>query len=560
MQSDVLFRHLQTHSPEADISHRYAEASKGERPRDQTRRQSLDATVKGCGISTGGNGISISTPTRRPRAIPSTQLLGNHQQPSHAQSLPSAVPSPTLVTFNRQSPSQTMADTDTDTMMPPTEPQRPDVSLEDSLSGVVFEDGHIMQLVPDLIPHGVAGSEASAESSNDRCALDPFHILHVGKPESPRQHMIQSQATRSIQDVESNQPESPVDCLPFEISQMLESQLDIELESAFQLAGNNQQDCSRNNEDFEMFSSGGGHVSLSSDFHLSFNVMGSMGYPDFTSSALPLSMSSPSNKVVGSETTNRSPMLFSPGRVQQIQRVWSRQTPKMAPRLIGRLWKEVVHHKADNIFTTPQDLSHSYAASTSSNRGPSRYMDEQCRCHLMRYCKELEASPNPSTPTPDSTFPVVEILNSSLDFFFQFFHPILPFMHKSTFDAGNTPSSLLLAMCLVGLSYLDRTRTRAFISRYLQVLSPLCLLSMSTIQVLIHSLEIDGCMSWRPGLPGCRPMCAIRATRNSCIYVDRGVSRSRISCMGSLRMNLLPAPYRTPTDRVRMKSMSVRHR
>lgn len=435
-----------------------------------------------------------------------------------------------------------MADPDIDTMMLSAEPQRPDVLLGDSLSGVIFEDGHIVQLVPDLIPNGVAGSEASAESSNDRCAPDPFHILHAGKPESPRQHMIQSQATRSIQDVESDQRESPVDPLPFEISQMLESQLDIELESAFQLAGNNQQDCSRDNEDFEMFSFGGGHVSLSSDFQLSFDMMESMGYPDFTSSALPLLMSSPSNKVVDSETTNRSPMLFSPGRVQQIQRVWSRQTPKMAPRLIGRLWKEVVHHKADNIFTTPQDPSRNYTASTPNNRRLSRYMDEQCRSRLMMYCKELEASSNPASPTLDSTFPVVEILNSSVDFFFQFFHPILPFMHKSTFDAGNTPSSLLLAMCLVGLSYLDRTRTRAFISRYLQVLS-LCLLSMSKIQALIDSLEIDGCLSWRPGIPGCRPMCAIRATRNSCIHVDRGVSRSRISCMGFLRMDLLPAPY-----------------
>lgn len=375
-----------------------------------------------------------------------------------------------------------MADPDTDTMMPSAEPHRPDVSLQDSLNGVIFEDGHIMQLVPDLIPHDMTGSEASAESSNDRCAPDPLHIFHVGKPESPRQHMSQSQATRSIQGVENEQRESTIDRLPFEVSQMLESQLDIELEPSFQLAGNNQQDCSRNDENFEMFSFGGGHVSLFSDFQLGFNVMESTGYTDLTSSALPLSMSSTINKVVDSETTSRSPMLFSPGRVQQIQRVWSRQTPKVAPRLIGRLWKEVVHHKADNIFTTPQGPSHNSTASTPRNRRSSRYMDEHCRIRLMRYCKELLASSNPSTPTPDSTFPVVEILNSSLDFFFQFFHPILPFMHKNTFDAGNTQSSLLLAMCLVGLSYLDRTRTRAFICRYLQVLSPLFLLSMMAIQ------------------------------------------------------------------------------
>ncbi|RSL90017.1 hypothetical protein CEP51_000938 [Fusarium floridanum] len=230
-RSDVLFRHLQTHSiMGADINHRYSEASKGERPRDYIRRKSLDATVEECDSSTGSKEISIPTPERRSRATIGTRILRNDQRPSQAQSLPSAVPSSTLAPFHPQSPSQTMADPDTDTMMPSAESQIPDVSLEDSLGGVVFEDGDIMQLVPDLIPHGMAGSEASAESSNDRCAPDPLQLLHVDKPKSPRQHMIQSQATRSIQDVESDQRESQLDHLPFEISQMLESQLDIELE------------------------------------------------------------------------------------------------------------------------------------------------------------------------------------------------------------------------------------------------------------------------------------------------------------------------------------------
>ncbi|RSL42793.1 hypothetical protein CEP54_015355 [Fusarium duplospermum] len=126
-----------------------------------------------------------------------------------------------------------MADPDTDTMMASAESQRLDVSLEDSLGGISFGDGDIMQLVPDLIPHGVTGSEASAESPNDQCALDLLHVLRVDKPESPCQHLIQRQAIRPTQNVESDQQQSQLDHLTFDISQMLESQLDIELESAF---------------------------------------------------------------------------------------------------------------------------------------------------------------------------------------------------------------------------------------------------------------------------------------------------------------------------------------
>ncbi|KAH7129139.1 fungal-specific transcription factor domain-containing protein [Dactylonectria macrodidyma] len=164
-----------------------------------------------------------------------------------------------------------------------------------------------------------------------------------------------------------------------------------------------------------------------------------------------------------------------------------------------QLWEKVIHHKSDNIFTAPQASAYEFTHAAPNRRQTSpRSMDEECRTRLAQHCKELDESfpygksiddetqttPRSSlTGSPDAsdnTFPTLEILDSSLDFFFQFFHPILPFMHKSTFDPRNTPSPLLLAMCLVGLSYVDRLRTRAFVSRYLNKLMQSCVDDMAS--------------------------------------------------------------------------------
>lgn len=170
-------------------------------------------------------------------------------------------------------------------------------------------------------------------------------------------------------------------------------------------------------------------------------------------------------------------------------RLWSRKSNLTTP-LIRRLWSQTIHHEADNIFTAPptSDSSpHQLLTPNSLQTSPFR-MDEECRGRLLMYYKYLdddnvrrkEFTENESRWTPQSPFeappgdskstlPSLEILDSSLDLFFQFFHPTLPFIHKGTFDARNTPSSLLFAMCLAGLSHLDRMRTREFVCRCLRV-------------------------------------------------------------------------------------------
>ncbi|SPJ77042.1 uncharacterized protein FTOL_06268 [Fusarium torulosum] len=204
------------------------------------------------------------------------------------------------------------------------------------------------------------------------------------------------------------------------------------------------------------------------DTQYNFNNMDHLG-PD--SSGVPFS-----TPTLDAESHSGAPgsgglMTISVGQMKKVQRIWSRQRPKIPAQITNRLWSDVVKHNADNIFTTPQhNLNFGSCQSLRCN------VDQECRKRLIQYCKDLDSSFGvSSTATDGISMPTLDILDSSLDFYFQFFHPILPVIHKSTFDARSTPNPLLLAMCLVGLSYLHQTQTQAFLIRYLKRLLPACL-------------------------------------------------------------------------------------
>ncbi|XEV04702.1 hypothetical protein FSHL1_009989 [Fusarium sambucinum] len=197
----------------------------------------------------------------------------------------------------------------------------------------------------------------------------------------------------------------------------------------------------------------------------------------------------PSIPTVNREPCNIIPksnvfLTISSGQTQKLQRIWSRQRPKVPAPIINQLWSEVAMHKANNIFSKPQ---HDFNVGRYEFLGCK--VDGECRNRLIQYCKDLDSSFSSSTTTNDIPMPTVDILDSSLDFYFQFFHPVLPFIHKSTFDARSTPTPLLLAMCLVGLSYLHGTRTKDFLIRYLKKLLPACLVDLtSTEAATSHNL------------------------------------------------------------------------
>ncbi|KAH7139954.1 hypothetical protein B0J13DRAFT_505333 [Dactylonectria estremocensis] len=298
---------------------------------------------------------------------------------------------------------------------------------------------------------------------------------------------MQNQATRILSPLDTYR-ENPADHAPSEIFQPLEPLPDITMPSLLQLGESDWQEEFRGDGDIDAMHQGPGYISPPVDMHFSPSMMDWLDFMDLPDPILPLSTSR-----AESESTSSALTSIPAEQMHRMRRLWSRQRPKFAGRLMRQLWEQVTHHKSDNIFTAPQASAHDFIHAVSNRRQTSpRSMDEECRTRLAQHCNELDESFRYENSTDDETqstprsflsgspsdseeaFPTLEILDSSLDFFFQFFHPILPFMHKSTFDLRNTPSALLLSMCLVGLSYVDRIRTRAFVSRYLNKMMQSC--------------------------------------------------------------------------------------
>lgn len=381
----------------------------------------------------------------------------SHQQSLLPQPLLLDDPSPMLASLPQALIYQDSTDPDTGTEMHPTTARTPDVTRQDNPTEHIPGDMDCMHPLADFLLQDI--------------------------PQSPPQHMMHNQATGGTQHVESYQQEIPADQLPFDIFETFEPQLNVDLLSVSQLEEKDRQD-QLLDEGFELFGYNSQQMSSPDDFGVSLNMIDYLECLDSGKPTLPLPM-----PVADIESTSSAPMAPSEAQAQLMGRLWSRQKPKLASRLIRRLWKQVIHHNADNIFTAPKSPGYNDNHAVHDNRQTSRgRVNEECRSRLVRYCKELDWSfrqnksvhdETQSAPRPlhegslddhDGSFPAMEILDSSLDFFFHFFHPILPFMHRSTFDARNTPSSLLLAMCLVGISYLDRAGTRTFVIRYLKVL------------------------------------------------------------------------------------------
>jgi hypothetical protein len=262
------------------------------------------------------------------------------------------------------------------------------------------------------------------------------------------------------------------------------TQISNELPSLFQLEVIDQADQFQGEQNFNARDSYSiGPILSPAGLHL---TPGIMDFLDFDAPDMLFPMSCFDN-----EKISNPPMAFSTEQLNRIRQLWPRQRPKYGARLIRNLWRQVVHHEADNIFSAPCSSNDDSIRPSLGGRRTSRWnMDDECRNELIRYFKErndivrreesndIESHWSPisvsegsetSSSVLEADFPTTELLDSSLDFFFEFFHPNLPFIHKSTFNAKRTPKSLLLPMCLVGLSSLDPKRTKTFVFRCLTV-------------------------------------------------------------------------------------------
>ena len=154
------------------------------------------------------------------------------------------------------------------------------------------------------------------------------------------------------------------------------------------------------------------------------------------------------------------------------------------------LWKSVLHHGSSNIFSSTQGAENDDLLPIEGHI-PSPNSKDGVHDRMTAFCRELDKNMFPedlTTLTPRSTpqasvsdielessstcflsdgLPTAEVLEAAVDVFFQ--RSSLPFIHKPTFDVGTVPDSLLLAMCLLGISSLYPERSRAFVLRYQRV-------------------------------------------------------------------------------------------
>ncbi|KAL9562574.1 hypothetical protein ACKAV7_013138 [Fusarium commune] len=199
---------------------------------------------------------------------------------------------------------------------------------------------------------------------------------------------------------------------------MLLSQFDIDQVSTVTGIEFDQQDILGSFDNFSMFSFGTGQMPGFGDMQFNSDAIDG---PDLNSSGFPYSIPTMDTTSCGQKSRSGGLMTISASQMQRVQRIWSRQRPKVLTPINRRLWDAVIKHNADSIFTTPQQ-----SVDLEDYQSLGRNMDQACRNRLIRYCNDLDGSYGSSATTADKTAMLsVDLLDSSLDFYFQFFHPML---------------------------------------------------------------------------------------------------------------------------------------
>ncbi|KAJ4501959.1 hypothetical protein HRR83_009487 [Exophiala dermatitidis] len=155
-------------------------------------------------------------------------------------------------------------------------------------------------------------------------------------------------------------------------------------------------------------------------------------------------------------------------RFSRVQRCWGPR-PGRNYRIMPNLWKEVALSPMDNLFSETPFAADDFR--TVSNWG----LDTDCRVRLRNtfhtpapsavHSPRLQAVVDPALSQANEEFPPAEILDIALGLFFRRFHPTVPFIHVATFSVRNTPTPMLFAICLIGLSILGTTGATIFVSR-----------------------------------------------------------------------------------------------
>jgi hypothetical protein len=164
---------------------------------------------------------------------------------------------------------------------------------------------------------------------------------------------------------------------------------------------------------------------------------------------------------------------------QNLRPLYSNIGKSAVPR---NIWELSIMSRGPNLFSNQTDQS--LKGWTSSRADPQSHsfgFDEHCRSRLVRHIfpsfvqpQNSSASMRSEIPTSKSTspcdealFPSVEALSACLRLYFRNFHPLMPFIHRPTFQAPGTDPTLLTTMCLIGFTFLNDDNSERCISTLL---------------------------------------------------------------------------------------------
>lgn len=168
-------------------------------------------------------------------------------------------------------------------------------------------------------------------------------------------------------------------------------------------------------------------------------------------------------------------------RFSRVESCWPLKS-RTPPRLMPTLWQSLVSCDCSNILSEIPSGVIDTPISERERRNSRWGLDEECRDLLQG---ALNNAPQTNSMRSESygdtasssgeagaspgienvRFPPAEILDIALEMYLYYFHPTLPIIHIPTFSAKNAPRSLLLSMCLIGLSILGTAGAAKFVSR-----------------------------------------------------------------------------------------------
>ncbi|KZM18737.1 DNA binding [Ascochyta rabiei] len=171
-------------------------------------------------------------------------------------------------------------------------------------------------------------------------------------------------------------------------------------------------------------------------------------------------------------------------RFTKLAGLWPKKREPQWP-LIQTLWTDAACYKGTNLFSeysprTADNYNNDDGSLLSlPNNGLQRGLDDARRLSLIQFMLPNLGTERDYEWSRNSRFPTVDTLAVCIDYYFQRFHPLFPFIHEPTFSARQTPNIMLAPICLIGLHLLDPDTTRPFVANQMLRSNEKCTVALS---------------------------------------------------------------------------------